>query len=94
MSNSETVRLRQCIPEADLKELVKYCFDNKIYGQFGCYNPHWWISVTDRWIYYYYQESPFEESKYDSWDQYETPEELFVDIISGGDDWWFKMEEE
>lgn len=75
----------------NMPDLIRYCFNSGIYGQFGCYNPHWWIYIEPDYVAYVYEDDEESAPEYGEYEKYSNPEQLIAEnkLLFTGDDWWF-----
>jgi hypothetical protein len=82
------------IKAEQMPDLIRYCFENGIYGQFGCYNPHWWVNIGIDYVAWTYADDAEDDNGYEDYERYDSPEELIAEnsmfFMAGDDDWWFQ----
>jgi hypothetical protein len=84
--------LEGVIKPEQMPDLIRYCYENKIEGQFRCYNPHWLVSINEDIIRFAFSSGDDEDVSY-QYDEYDNPEDLINENHFDGDDWWFRRDD-
>ena len=81
------------IKAENMPDLIRQCFAAGVHGQFGCYNPHWWVNIGPDYVSWTYADDAEDDNGYEDYDRYDDPEKLIEEngmfFTVGDEDWWF-----